>query len=192
MDSSSGGTMDLASRCQGLISGAAGCSLSRLFYFDVLLSPNEDIPHFGDVILHQMFVEVIGDLQPIDEGSSGYALVVVVYQGHLTLKVVNIVFQTLPTFHLDYEKVIVVPLEFSLRSKLVVKCISYFMKIPERIPREGIKSVVGDFLEAEWECSAEKEVIVGVNCHLVLILAKMKEWVGGSQVVIKGLHHKLL
>jgi len=28
---------------------------------------DEYIPHLGDVILHQMFVEVVRDLQPADE-----------------------------------------------------------------------------------------------------------------------------
>ena len=117
-----------------LVSKTTRRSLSGLFYLDVLLSPNKDIPHPGDVILHQMFVEGIGDLQPLMKtATTTFSLL---YQGHLTLKVVNIVFQTLPSFHLDYEEVIVVPLEFSLRSKLVVKCTCYFMKISERIPRE--------------------------------------------------------
>jgi len=65
------------------------------------------------------------------------------------------------------------------------------MKILEYIPREQIKPVVGDPLEAGRKCST-KEVVVSVNCHLVLVLGKMKEWVGGSRVVIKGRHHKLL
>jgi len=66
------------------------------------------------------------------------------------------------------------------------------MKIPERIPQELIEPVVGDLLEAGWECSAEEEVIVGVHCYLVLVLAQMKEWVRGSRIMIKGWHHKLL
>ena len=71
--------------------GVAGYNLSRLFYLDVLLSPNQNIPHLGDVILHQLFVEEIGELQPTDKGSGSYILIAVVYQGHLTLKVVNVV-----------------------------------------------------------------------------------------------------
>ena len=51
-----------------------------------------------------MFVEGIGDLQPVDEGGGGdYVLIAVVYQGHLSLKIVNIVLQALPSFHLDCE-----------------------------------------------------------------------------------------
>ena len=102
-----------------------------------------------------------------------------------------IVLQAHPTFHLDCDEVAVIPLKFSPRSKLVVKRIGYFMKILERIPQERIKPVVGDPLEAGCGCSAE-EVIMGIDCHLILALAEMKEWVGGSRVVIKGRHHKFL
>ena len=78
-----------------------------------------------------MFVKRIGNLQPADEGSGNYVLVAVVYQAYLTMKIVNVVLQALPSFHLYCEDVGAVPLEFSARSKLVVKRISYFMKIPE-------------------------------------------------------------
>ena len=71
---------------------------------DVFLRSDEDISHFGDVILYQMFVEGIGNLQPINEGNGGYVLVAIVYQGHLTLEVGNIVLQTLPNFHLDVRR----------------------------------------------------------------------------------------
>ena len=40
-------------------------STSHLLYLDVLLSPKKDIPHLGDIILDQIFVEGIGDLQPL-------------------------------------------------------------------------------------------------------------------------------
>ena len=110
----------------------------------------------------------------------------------MTLEIVYIVLQAHPTFHLDCDEVAVIPLKFSPRSKLVVKRIGYFMKILERIPQERIKPVVGDPLEAGCGCSAEKEVIMGIDRHLILALAEMKEWVGGSRVVIKGWHHELL
>jgi len=57
----------------------AGCSPSYLFYLDALLSPNEDIPHLSDVILHQIYVEGISDLQPADESGGDYVLIIVVY-----------------------------------------------------------------------------------------------------------------
>ena len=40
-----------------------------------------------------MFVEEVGDLQPIDEGGSGNILVTVVHQGCLVLKVVDVFFR---------------------------------------------------------------------------------------------------
>ena len=74
----------------GILSRGTASSPSYLLYLDVLLSLNKNIPHPGDVILHQMFVKGIGDLQPANEGDGGYVLVTIVYQGHLTLKIVNI------------------------------------------------------------------------------------------------------
>ena len=62
-------------------------------------------------------------MQPADEGGCDYVLITIVYYGHLALKVVDVVLQTLPEFHLDREEVVVVPLEFSPRSKLVEKCV---------------------------------------------------------------------
>ena len=76
-----------------------------------------------------MFVEGVGDLQPTDEGGNGYVLITVVYQGHLTLKVVDVILQALPEFHLDLEEIVVVPLEFSSRSK--TSCSSHIMKTPK-------------------------------------------------------------
>ena len=42
---------------------------SRLFYLDVFLHLDKYISHLVDVILHQIFVEGVCDLQPIDEGN---------------------------------------------------------------------------------------------------------------------------
>ena len=50
-----------------------------------------------------MFVEGVGDLQPTNEGGSGYVLITVVYLGHLALEVIYVVLQTLFRFHLDRE-----------------------------------------------------------------------------------------
>jgi len=114
-----------------------------------------------------MFVEGVGDLQPLMKAvTATSSLQLYTRQGHLTLEIINIVLHALPGFHLDCEKVVVFPLEFSPRSKLIVKCIGYFMKILERIPRERIKPVVGDPLEAGRECSTEKEVIVSITAIL--------------------------
>jgi len=65
-------------------------------------------------------------------------------------------------------------------------------KIPEQIPRERIEPVVCYPLKARWKCLTEEEVVIGLDCNLVLVLAEMKEWIGGSRIMIKGWHHKLL
>ena len=46
------------------LAGVIGRGSSRLFYLDVLLSPDEDIPHLGDIIFHKMFVEGVGTCSP--------------------------------------------------------------------------------------------------------------------------------
>ena len=51
--------------------------------------------------------------------------------------------------------------------------------------------MVSDTLETERERPIEKEVIVSIDCHLVLELVETKVRVRGSQVVIKSRHHKL-
>ena len=103
-----------------------------------------------------MFVKGIGDLQPADEGGGGHVLVAVIYQGHPTLKIINIVLQALPDFHFYCKEVVVVSLEFPPRSKLIKNCLGHLTEIPERISQERIEPVVGDPLEAGWECSTEE------------------------------------
>jgi len=83
-----------------------------------------------------MFVEGVCDLQPADEGSRGYVLVTIVYQGYLALKVIDVVLQTLHGSYLDREEVVDVPLQFSLRSKLVKECTSHVMEVLELVPRK--------------------------------------------------------
>ena len=165
--------MTSPSRPRALVSGATGRGPSRLFYLNVLLIPDEDIPHLGDVILHQMFVEGVGELKSTNEGGSSYVLVAVAHQDHLALEVINIALQSLPSFYLDREEVVDVPPKFPPRSILVVECASYFMKISERALWERVKPAVSDSPEAGRECSTEKEIIVNVDRHLVLVLAEM-------------------
>ena len=109
------GAVASASSPRGL-SGGNWRQPSRLFNLYVLLCPDKDIPHLGDIVLHEMFVKRVGDLQPTDDGNNVYVLITVVYQGHLALKIVDIVLQTLPQFYLDCKKMIIVSLKFPLRS----------------------------------------------------------------------------
>ena len=69
----------------------------------VLLSPREDIPHPSDFMLHQVFVKRMRDLQPTDERSDNHSVIEVIYQGHLTLKITNKIFEALSRLYLDCE-----------------------------------------------------------------------------------------
>ena len=60
-----------------LFRGATGGSSSPLFNLYILIFPDKDIPHLGDIVLHQMFVEGVNDLQPTDKSDSGYFFVTV-------------------------------------------------------------------------------------------------------------------
>ena len=104
----------------------------------------------------------------------------------------NVALQTLLSFHLYCEEVIDVPLNFPPRSKLIVECVSYLMEVLERVPRERVKPVVGNSLEVGRERSTEKEIIMSIDRHLVLVLTEMYEGLKDSRVVVKGWHQKLL
>ena len=70
-------------------------------------------------------------MQPTNEGGGSYVLATVVYRGHLALEVVDVVLQALPGRHLNREEMVIVPLKFSPRSKLVVEYVSHVMKVSE-------------------------------------------------------------
>ena len=61
-----------------LLGRAVGRTPGSILDLDVLLNAGENVPHFGDLVLHQTFVGV-SDLQPIDERDGSYAVVAVVY-----------------------------------------------------------------------------------------------------------------
>jgi len=52
---------------EALLRGAVGCALSHIFNVNVLLDPKEDVSHLGDLMLHQVLVNGVGDLQPTNE-----------------------------------------------------------------------------------------------------------------------------
>ena len=68
---------------------AIDCALGRILNLDVLLGPKENILHLGDFVLHQMFVERVGDLQPTD---GSHVVIAVIHQSHLALKITDIMF----------------------------------------------------------------------------------------------------
>jgi len=65
-------------------------------------------------VLHQVFVEEVGDLQPTNERDGSHVVFAVIYQGHLALEITDIMFETISELHLNREEVIVVLLKFPL------------------------------------------------------------------------------
>ena len=98
----------------------------------------------------------------------------------MTLEVTGILLETLPKFHLDGKEVIVVLPQLPSGSALVVEILLHLLEVPERLPRERIEPVVGDTFETGQEYTTQERVIVGVNRHLVLVLAEMLDGVGRS------------
>ena len=46
---------------------------------NILLNPREDVPHPDDFMLHQVFVEGVGDLQPTDERNDSHVVIAVIH-----------------------------------------------------------------------------------------------------------------
>ena len=82
----------------------SGCTL----HLDVLLNLREDVPYFGDLMLHQVLVEGVGDLQPTDERDSSHIVIVLIHQSHLVLKITDILLEIFPEIYLDGEKVVAI------------------------------------------------------------------------------------
>ena len=99
---------------------ATGFVPSSILNLHVLLSLREDVPHPGNFMLHQIFVERVGNLQPIDERSENHIVIAVIHQGHLTLKITDVMFEALSGLHLDRDKVIIVILKLLSGSVLVI------------------------------------------------------------------------
>ena len=103
----------------------------RTFDLDVLLYPKEDVLHLVDFMFHQVLVEEVGDFQHIDKCCCSYIFIAIICQGHLTLKVIDIVFDALIGLHLDREEVIVVLLKLKTRGKLVVEGLPHLFEVSE-------------------------------------------------------------
>jgi len=99
----------------------------------VLLRLDKNVSHLGDIVLHQMLVERVDDLQPTDEYSGVYVFIAVVYQSHLAMKIIDVVLQALPWFHPNLEEIIIVPLELSPKSELIVEGVDYIFETPKRV-----------------------------------------------------------
>jgi len=110
-------------RANGFVSG----SILDLY---VYLSPREDVPHPGDFLLYQVFVGV-GDLQPIDEHNDSHVIAVAIHQGHLTLKITDVIFEALSELHLDHEEVIAVLFKLMSGSVLVIENVLHLIEASE-------------------------------------------------------------
>ena len=60
------------------------------------------------------------------------------------------------------------------------------------MPRERVEPIEGDSFEAGWKHTAQEEIIVGVNNHLVLVLLKMLDRVGRSGISFEAWHYEFL
>ena len=85
-------------------------------------------PHLGDIVLYQILAERVGDLQPTDECSGGYDFITVIHQSHLAQKIVDITLHALLWFHSDREEMVVILLELSLRTELIVENVNYIIE----------------------------------------------------------------
>ena len=98
-----------------------GYASGSIFGLYVLLSSSENIFHLGDFILHKVFVEGVGDLQPTDEHSGSHIIIAVIHQDQLMLEITDIMFEALSGLHLHRKEVIIVLLKLSLGSILVIE-----------------------------------------------------------------------
>ena len=105
------------------------CAPGRILDLDVFLDPKEDVFHLDD--FYQVLVEGVSDLQPTDEHCDSYILVAVIYQSHLTLKVIDIMVKALFELHLDREEVIVVLLKLMMQSVLAVEYMPHLFEVSE-------------------------------------------------------------
>ena len=109
------------------VTGLTPGSILNMYAF---LRLREDVPHPGDFILHQVFIERAEDLQPTDEHSGSHIIIAFIHHDHLTLEITDVMFESLSRLYLDHEEVIVVILNLPLRSLLVIKGLLYLFETP--------------------------------------------------------------
>ena len=129
--------------------GVVGCASCRIFNLDVLLDPEEDVPHLVDFVFHQVLIKGVGDWQPTDEHCHCNVFVAVIYQSHLTLEITDVVLKALLGLHLDGEEVITVLLEFMSGYKLIREGFPHLLEVSKRVARKRVEPVVGDPLKLE-------------------------------------------
>ena len=119
------------------LEGVVGRTLDNILNLDVLLGTSKNVSHVGDLILHKMFVGV-GDLHPTDEHGGSYVIVPVIYESHLALKITDILFETLPNFHLDGKEETDVLSQLLSGSVLVIESLLHHPEITKRFSWEQI------------------------------------------------------
>ena len=73
---------------------------------------------------------------------------------------------------------------------MIVEGLSYLFDVPERVARKRVEPVIGDPLEIGGKHPAHKEVIVRIDCHLILVVSKMLDGVSHIGVKVEIQHHK--
>jgi len=86
-----------------------------------------------DIVLHQMFIQRVGNPQSADECESTDILTTVVYFWQLTLKVVNVCLKTVRGSYLDGEEVVVVLLELLARGVHREGQLAEILKVVDRL-----------------------------------------------------------
>jgi len=81
-------------------------------------------------MLHQVFVQRVGDVQPTNERNGNHVTIAVIHQCHLALKITVVMFESLFGLHLDREEVIVL-LELLLGSVLMIEDLHHLFEISE-------------------------------------------------------------
>ena len=87
------------------------------------------------------------------------------------MEVADVVLEAFSRFHLNGKEVIVIPPEFSPGSVLVVERLLYLFEVPKRLAWKLIEPIVGRAFKTGWEHMAQERVFIGIECHLILLLA---------------------
>ena len=103
----------------------------------------------------------------------------------MALKITDIVFEALSGLYLDCEEVVDVLLELSLESTLVIESMLHLFEAPESLSRECIEPFIGSALETKWEHATQEQLVIRVDCHLVLVLPEILDGIGRPRVVLE-------
>jgi len=74
----------------------------------------------------------------------------------------------------------------------VLEDLLHLLKASERLSWECVEPVVGSTIQTGWEHMTQEQVVVRVDCYLVLVLTDVLDGVSHSRVALEAQHHKLL